>query len=474
MPAGGNMDEGRKKRMKRVCWYRERTAAVLVRWVVAIGSTLGPASGQERLQELAELKRPDGSFTEKIRALFLIGGEFHCYEACSDLLTRSLQMTLPIEIERLRIDRPPEGAPRAEKATLPSKPEVLEDSALREKYDLILSYTQEMYIALTPDQRDGLLHFVRKGGGFVGIHSASDTLKADADYISMIGGRFESHPPFGPVEVKRLAGDHPVLAGIDDFVLEDEFYHLNNCRLDDKQLLLIGTSPGDRKTRPIAWTKTYGEGRVFYTILGHSPQTFVHETFRRLLANAVQWVAQRNVQQDPRLHVLFDGHNLEGWTQAGPGGFVVEEGVLRGDGGMGLLWYTRRSFRDFVLEVDFKVSRKEDNSGIFLRFPDMPRTPWDAVQQGYEVQICDVGEDKHNTGSIYSFQGVSELATLPPGEWNHYQITVIGDQYTVELNGKNVCTFNGERGREGYVGLQNHDPDSKVSFRNIRVRELAD
>ena len=73
--------------------------------------------------------------------------------------------------------------------------------------------------------------------------------------------------------------------------------------------------------------------------------------------------------------VLFDGKTAEGkmpqgWRMAGPGSFEVVDGALESAGGMGLLWYSARAFADFVLDLDWQVARVEDNSGVFVRFPD--------------------------------------------------------------------------------------------------------
>src|SRR5262245_16865161 len=66
---------------------------------------------------------------------------------------------------------------------------------------------------------------------------------------------------------------------------------------------------------------------------------------------------------------LFNGKDLAGWKHAGPGSFTVKDGELHTDGGMGLLWYSEKEFGDYTLSLEFKVSRKQDNSGIFVRFP---------------------------------------------------------------------------------------------------------
>lgn len=171
-------------------------------------------------------------------------------------------------------------------------------------------------------------------------------------------------------------------------------------------------------------------------------------------------------------HVLFEGRDAQGWKQAGPGEFELKDGALTSKGGMGLLWH-EKPFENFLLLLDFKVGRRQDNSGIFVRFPDPGTDAWVAVNKGYEIQICDAAGPKERTGSIYSFQDSTELASRPVGEWNHYAVQAVGQKYTVWLNGRKVNEFTGERGLKGHVGIQNHDPDSIVGFRNIRIVELA-
>jgi hypothetical protein len=171
---------------------------------------------------------------------------------------------------------------------------------------------------------------------------------------------------------------------------------------------------------------------------------------------------------------LFNGKDLTGWRMAGKGNFTVEDHALVTHGGMGMLWYDQRKFRDFKLQVEWKVNDHCNNSGVFLRFPEKSDDPWYAVNNGYEIQIddCDKKGLMFQTGSVYSFHPAAKIASKPAGEWNRYEITVVGQHYTVVLNGEKVNEFEGERGREGYIGLQNHDPISRVSFRRVRVKEI--
>ncbi|MBN1419022.1 MAG: DUF1080 domain-containing protein [Planctomycetes bacterium] len=177
------------------------------------------------------------------------------------------------------------------------------------------------------------------------------------------------------------------------------------------------------------------------------------------------------------------------WDLVGPGSFSIEKDAdgstyMRSKGGMGLLWYTARTYRDFTVTLEYRVNKKNANSGIFVRFPkpyaDGKGDPWIAVRKGYEVQIDDERDPKHRTGSIYSYWPAEEAPTKPVGQWNKMEITVIGRRYTCKVNDKQVLDYDeeknppqdGKRPLEGYFGLQNHDDGSVVDYRAIRVVEI--
>jgi hypothetical protein len=155
----------------------------------------------------------------------------------------------------------------------------------------------------------------------------------------------------------------------------------------------------------------------------------------------------------------------------GPGEFVIDGG-LKATGGMGMVWYADKSFKDFELTLEWQVEDAANNSGVFVRFPNPGDDPWVAVHQGYEIQVCDTAPEKHNTGSVYSFQAGTHIPTKPVGEWNEYIIRVVGQHYTIYINSEKVNEFDGDRSTEGYIGMQNHDDASPVRYRNIKVREL--
>jgi hypothetical protein len=175
------------------------------------------------------------------------------------------------------------------------------------------------------------------------------------------------------------------------------------------------------------------------------------------------------------------GYHKGGWNHYGPGHFELdpETGELQSHGGMGLLWFAERTFSDFVLELEFKTSKHESNSGIFLRVPEVPSS--DAyIYHSFEVQIDDASEGVHRTGSAYDAEAASGGPGKGPGEWNHMRISFVGDRITVDLNDERVLDWNAEpRGKvedfapAGYIGLQNHDRDSSVWFRNLRIKDLS-
>jgi hypothetical protein len=183
---------------------------------------------------------------------------------------------------------------------------------------------------------------------------------------------------------------------------------------------------------------------------------------------------------------LFNGRDLTGWEHVGDGGFVVEDGMLKTDGGMGLLWFAEEKIRDSVVRVEYR-NPDGKNAGVFIRIPERPTEPWMPVNRGYEVQIDDNQDDHHVTGVLYSLTKAMARPSRP-GEWNTLQIILDGDRTVVTVNGVLVTYYRegdpvaprreqweperGPRPEAGYIGLQNHGPEDLVYFRDISVRPL--
>lgn len=170
---------------------------------------------------------------------------------------------------------------------------------------------------------------------------------------------------------------------------------------------------------------------------------------------------------------LFDGKSLKGWQQVGAGRFVVQpDGSVVGEGGAGVLVHDARTYRDFVLELDYMAESPGAKSGVVVRLPATPKTPADAPKSGYEIEIDNLGDPTHTTGAIGDVAAPTRMAGKIAGQWNHYRIEVAGQRYQVYLNGEKVNDFFGDRARQGYIALENHDVDSRVHFRNVRVTPL--
>jgi len=190
---------------------------------------------------------------------------------------------------------------------------------------------------------------------------------------------------------------------------------------------------------------------------------------------------------------LFNGKDMTGWQQVGPGSFVVENGLLKPVGGMGLLWYTPNKISNSVIRVVFKVTNENDNAGVFIRIPIPPREEWMPVNYGEEVQVFGAGDEYHCTGVLYSLTKALARPSKPIGEWNTMEITLEGPHTVVVLNGvkvtdytegqpvpERVKDYEPQRGRRpdaGYIGLQNHPredkTDSGVYFKEVAVRPLT-
>jgi len=157
-------------------------------------------------------------------------------------------------------------------------------------------------IDLTAPQRSDLLAFVKDDGkGFVAAHSAITGFFSWPEFGDMIGGRFDEHP-WDIVEARVVVDDRtfPATRHLPpSFVIQDEHYQIKDfsrgkmrilARLDpaslDLKKSLVHRTDGDF---PIAWAKEYGKGRVFYSTLGHDPETWDNPMVRTMYFEAIKW-----------------------------------------------------------------------------------------------------------------------------------------------------------------------------------------
>ncbi len=179
-----------------------------------------------------------------------------------------------------------------------------EDSSLitREgltRYDAVVFYTSGE-LPMGEAQKAALVEFVRSGKGFAGIHSATDTFYQWPDYGALVGAYFDGHPWHQDVAVRVEDSHHAATAPLPpSFHLNDEIYQFRNWSRDNVHVLLsldpasvdlsaAGVNRSDRDFA-LSWTRTYGQGRVFYTALGHEASVWQDARFQQHLIGGIRW-----------------------------------------------------------------------------------------------------------------------------------------------------------------------------------------
>jgi hypothetical protein len=193
--------------------------------------------------------------------------------------------------------------------------------------------------------------------------------------------------------------------------------------------------------------------------------------------------------------LLFDGKTLDGWQTSSqkPSKTPVEDGCINPHGCGGYMMIHEKQWGDFILSLDFKIS-KTCNSGVFVRtYPLTPRPGKDVGFNGIEVQILDsTTAGFHDTGAIYDLVKPTKNTMKPVGEWNHMVISCVKSRISVELNGENVNKIDldewtepnkrpdgtphkfdiayKDHPRKGYIGLQDHG--APCWFKNIKLKPV--
>jgi uncharacterized protein len=167
-------------------------------------------------------------------------------------------------------------------------------------FDAVLFFTSGE-LPVTEQQKRDLLEFVRAGKGFGGVHSATDTFYTWREYGELIGARFNGHPWVQPVRLDVEDPEHPALAGLGTgFTMLDEIYQFREFSRDRVRVLMTldaasvdlgaaGVNPGTEDF-PLTWCRRYGEGRVFYSALGHFDSTWRDARFLGMMQEALLWL----------------------------------------------------------------------------------------------------------------------------------------------------------------------------------------
>ncbi len=194
--------------------------------------------------------------------------------------------------------------------------------------------------------------------------------------------------------------------------------------------------------------------------------------------------ASRTTEQNKEWLPLFDGVSLQGWKASEhPATFTVQNGSIVVHGPRAHLFYDgpvmNHQFKNFEFMASV-MTTPGSNSGIFFHTA-YQQDGW--PNKGYETQVNNTQTDWRRSGSLYDVQDVKEVH-VKDNEWYTTYIKVEGNRVIVKLNDRTVVDYTEPEGIEkekdrsekrlstGTFALQGHDPDSKVYFKDIKVRPL--
>lgn len=179
-----------------------------------------------------------------------------------------------------------------------------------DQYDAVFFYTtsgEREHDLFNDEQKKAFADYIRSGrGAYIGAHSASDTFYEWEEYNEIVGGYFDGHPwnaDSAPVTIRVEDADHPATRMLGtEWVIQDEIYQFRKNSFSRERshvLLSLDVSKTDmNKNRlndgaegdyPVAWCHYFGEGRCFYTSLGHREDVWANKTFQEHLLGGIKW-----------------------------------------------------------------------------------------------------------------------------------------------------------------------------------------
>jgi len=231
----------------------------------------------------------------------------------------------PAHAERLLTEF---GAANGFTVTITKDADVFNNPETYKKYDVFAFYTtgdltkdspkngnQEK--GMSKEGKEMLLKAIQEGKGVIGFHCASDTFhskrnsemvrpenaKDDVDsYIQMIGGEFKGHGSQQKATMKVATKSFPGLEDLEDFNMQEEWYNLYNLAPDMHVILVQDTNSmpaknGQREKDyqrapyPATWAKKFGNGRIFYTSMGHREDVWTNPVFQKVVIAGLNWTA---------------------------------------------------------------------------------------------------------------------------------------------------------------------------------------
>lgn len=145
--------------------------------------------------------------------------------------------------------------------------------------------------------RTSLFDFVKSGNGLLLVHAPTwYNWKDWPEYNrELVGGGSRSHEPYGEFEVQVVEPAHPIMESVPGtFTIKDELYHFQSDEAgNDIHVLAKGIDPDNGKEFPVAWTLTYGQGRIVAITLGHDGEAHTHRAYKTMLKNSVKWLNRK-------------------------------------------------------------------------------------------------------------------------------------------------------------------------------------
>lgn len=165
---------------------------------------------------------------------------------------------------------------------------------------------------------------------------------------------------------------------------------------------------------------------------------------------------------------MFDGKTLDGWkANESPESWKAEDGVIKGSGPVSHLFWMKQECENCEFKATVKIADKA-NSGMYFRAQFEKGWP-----KGYEAQVNSTHDDKVRTGSLYNLSKVFDQL-VPPDTWFTQHIIANGNHIQIFVNDKKVVDFVDEKNThtKGYLALQQHDPGSRVEYKDLMFRQL--
>jgi type 1 glutamine amidotransferase len=174
------------------------------------------------------------------------------------------------------------------------------------QFDCIIFSSSNNEAFDTEEQKQAFVNYIHRGGGFMGIHSASGSERQWPWFAAMLGGKFVRHPDLQKFTIKVVDKQHPATKFLGDtWEWEDECYFTNQLNPDIHVLLAVDltTITDDKKGEypgavfgdyfPLSWCHEFEGGRQFYTALGHKKEYYQDEKFLKHLEEGMKWTMKK-------------------------------------------------------------------------------------------------------------------------------------------------------------------------------------